>query len=235
MFSTVKYSSVFYIAIFSLLLFSCNLNEKKNFDIHIRVVTGNNNGIGNTFPKQITSLLTNIYSENNGGMLLKPKVTIERYDSSELGVIELKHDNLNSINYSVFTAYSNIENRAKLEQFLLRYSNDTILVFNTKIKENLQVAGKSYQPIHYYETLVSILINKIVADDQEIILLYNIQLADEIRGNNTAKLIKSREPEKKEKLSDINSNSKNKKNKKTKKQAPSQKGKEYYLNTTPGQ
>ena len=134
MLSRIKYSSVIYITIFLLLVLSCRRNDKKNYDIHIRVVTGNNNGIGNRLPIQITSLLTNIYSENNGGMLLKPKVTIERYDSSELGVIDLKHDNLNSINYSVFTTYSNNENWTKLERFLSQNSNDTILVFNTKMK-----------------------------------------------------------------------------------------------------
>lgn len=235
MFSTVKYSSTIYIAFFFLFVFSCNRNEKKNYEIHIRVVTGNNNGIGNAFPMQITSLMTNIYSENNGGMLLKPRVTIERYDSSELGIIELNHDNLNSINYSVFTAYSNSENRAKLEQFLSQNSKDTILVFNTKQKQNLKIAGKLHHPINYYEILVSVLINKIVTNDQEIILLYNIHPEEEVISNITVKPIESREPEKKEKLPVINTNSQNTRNKNTKKHAPIQKDKEYYLNTTPGQ
>ena len=113
-------------------MFSCKLNGRRNYDIHIRVITGNNNGIGNTFPSQITSLLTNIYSKKNGGVFIKPRVTIERYDSLELGVIELNNTNFKSINYSVFTPYSNIDNKAKLEQFLFLNRNDTILFYNIK-------------------------------------------------------------------------------------------------------
>ena len=235
MLSRIKYSSVIYITIFLLLVLSCRRNDKKNYDIHIRVVTGNNNGIGNRLPIQITSLLTNIYSENNGGMLLKPKVTIERYDSSELGVIDLKHDNLNSINYSVFTTYSNNENWTKLERFLSQNSNDTILVFNTKMKENLQIAGKSYHPINYYEILVTVLINKIVNNGQEIILLYNIHPKDVGVSNIKIKPKENIEPGKKGEMPIINSNIQNKRNKNSKKYAPRQEDKEYYLNTTPGQ
>lgn len=231
MFSFIKFLSAVSLASF---LFSCNLKGKRSYDIHIRVITGNKSGIGNTFPPQITSLLTNIYSDKNGGLFLKPRVTIERYDSLELGVIELKNTNFNSINYSVFTPYSNVDNRAKLEQFLFMNRNDTILVYNIKGKENLQISGKLYQSINYYENLVFVLINKIVADNQEIILLYNIQIEKEIKDNYTAEPIKSEV--KMEKGIKVVENPKPKKSKPIMpEKVPSSKNEEYHLNTTPGQ
>ncbi|MFN8296693.1 MAG: hypothetical protein U0T69_10890 [Chitinophagales bacterium] len=171
---STKYSYFFRGLMFLLVLHSCDSSKKKEYTIHIRVVTGNNNRIGNTLPKELAYLMNKIYSDDKGISLLKPIVTIERYDSAELGILTLKADNLNTINFSVFTAYAEKENDEKLSQFMSKHSGDSILVFNTSSKKYVKLNNRIYKPFINYKELITGIINNTSSDNQELILLYNI-------------------------------------------------------------